>query len=170
MSPRAYRPASRWPVFLVAALLVLAGVIALSLSRSSTSKHGRGRERKPSETGIKGGTSPSVAPGGDGGGGGPPAHTPERLYYLTWEQPAGAAGGRVKVAGLPPAARLDARAHNETKLAAFEAHATQHQHRQTFTSLSLTDAEAFAFAAGVPQPRAVVQDLFEGLREEGLRD
>jgi N-acetylglucosamine malate deacetylase 2 len=95
--------------------------------------------------------------------GGPPPYRPERLYYLTTELAAGAAGGRVRAAGLPAAARLDARAHNDTKRAAFAAHATQRQHRETFELLSLTDFEPFAFAAGVPQPREIVADLFEGL-------
>ncbi|HKG92391.1 MAG TPA: PIG-L family deacetylase [Gemmatimonadaceae bacterium] len=112
---------------------------------------------------LAGNASIAAGDGGDGGDGGPPPHRPDRLYYLTTELTAGAAGGRVRAAGLPPTARLDARAHNDTKRAAFEAHATQHQHRETFEALSMRDFEPYAFAAGVPQPRAVVEDLFEGL-------
>lgn len=87
-------------------------------------------------------------------------HAPRRLYYVSWEPPAPGDGVPHAV---PLTARLDARPWDGVKRAAFEAHRTQHTHRERFERISMTPAEAFALAAGVPQPRAIVEDLFEGM-------
>ena len=49
------------------------------------------------------------------------------------------------------------------KREAFLLHATQRQHEARFEALTMFAAERFAFAAGVPQPRPVTENLFEGL-------
>ena len=54
------------------------------------------------------------------------------------------------------------RAWRDVKLAAFKAHATQQLSYDAFVT-SWVDVERLAFAAGIPQPRAVIDDLFEGL-------
>jgi hypothetical protein len=48
-------------------------------------------------------------------------------------------------------------------MAAFNAHTTQRDHHDRFVGLGLTANEYFALAAGVPQPHAMINDLFEGL-------
>ena len=88
-----------------------------------------------------------------------PAHRARRLYYASWDPPM--PSGNVHQAGLPVAARIDARPWLDTKRRAFAAHRTQHVHREQFEA-TLRDDEAFALASGA-QPRAVVADLFEGL-------
>jgi hypothetical protein len=50
-----------------------------------------------------------------------------------------------------------------TQNGAFLAHATQRQHEGRFLELTMLPAERFALAAGVAQPRAVTESLFEGL-------
>lgn len=86
---------------------------------------------------------------------------PSRLYYSAWPPPE--PGEELQARGLPVTARIDARPYNDVKLAAFLAHETQREHRERFESLALTEYEMFALAAGSPQPRGVVEDLFEGL-------
>lgn len=88
-------------------------------------------------------------------------HAAARLYFVAWDPPA-------------PAAELLAQSSAVTcrvpitdvlgiKRDAFLAHATQRQHQARFEELTMLPAERFALAAGVPQPRAVTESLFEGL-------
>lgn len=89
------------------------------------------------------------------------AHAPRRLYYASWEPPG--SGTPIELHAVPLTARLDGGPWNAVKRRAFEAHRTQHSLREKFEALAMTNAEAFAFAAGAPQPRAIVDDLFAGL-------
>ena len=88
-------------------------------------------------------------------------HRAQRLYYVAWDPPA--AEAELRIQSLPVTARVDVTAYLDTKRRAFLAHATQHQHQRRFEELALKDAECFALAAGVPQPRDVTDDLFDGL-------
>lgn len=87
---------------------------------------------------------------------------PARLYYATWPEPA--PGDELQAQGVPATARLDVAAFIPQERAAFEAHRTQHDLRDRFERMAVGDAEWFALAGGEPQPRAMVDDLFEGLR------
>jgi LmbE family N-acetylglucosaminyl deacetylase len=89
------------------------------------------------------------------------AHSASRLYYVTW--PAPPRGALHDTHGVPATARIDVRRHREQEWAAFRAHASQQALQQRFEETSATDDELFALAAGTPQPRPVVEDLFEGL-------
>jgi LmbE family N-acetylglucosaminyl deacetylase len=84
-----------------------------------------------------------------------------RLFYVSWPTPAPDAELRTRA--VPATARIDVRAFNDVERAAWREHASQHALQQRFDALALTEEELFAFAAGVPQPRAMVDDLFEGL-------
>jgi LmbE family N-acetylglucosaminyl deacetylase len=88
-------------------------------------------------------------------------HAARRLYYTTWQVPA--PGDEFPRHGLPVTASVDARPHNAVKMAAFMAHVSQRDHLQRFHHLAWLDAEHFSLAAGVPQPRALTDDLFAGL-------
>ena len=88
-------------------------------------------------------------------------HRAARLYYVAWAPPA--ADAELRMQSVPATAQVDIRAFLETKRRAFLAHASQRQHERRFEELAMRDAEYFALAAGVPQPRAVTADLFEGL-------
>jgi LmbE family N-acetylglucosaminyl deacetylase len=88
-------------------------------------------------------------------------HVAERLYYSAW--PAPAPTDELRHESLPVTARIDARAHNDRKRAAFRLHATQRELQKQFEALAMTDAETFALAAGVPQPGAIVEGLFDDL-------
>ncbi|MHB1223388.1 MAG: PIG-L deacetylase family protein [Gemmatimonadaceae bacterium] len=83
-----------------------------------------------------------------------------RLYYVSWDPPAPGDGVPHAV---PLTARMDARRWSDTKRAAFQAHRTQRSLSDTFERLAMTDGEGYALAAGEPQPRPLVEDLFEGL-------
>lgn len=87
-------------------------------------------------------------------------HAVRRLYYVSWEPPATGVKVPYPVA---LTARIEARSWEPAKRAAFAAHRTQRTLHEQFERIAMTDAEAFALAAGVPQPRSVVEDLFEGL-------
>lgn len=87
-------------------------------------------------------------------------HAARRLYYVSWEKPAPEEGVPHAV---PLSARIDARRWRDTKWRAFAAHRTQSTLRDTFEKLAMRDTEDFALAAGVPQPRPLLEDLFEGL-------
>lgn len=89
------------------------------------------------------------------------AHAPRRLYYVTWPTPA--PGAELQLEGLPAAAVIDVRDFLPAKREAFLLHATQRQHEARFTELGMTETERYALASGAAQPRAVVEDLFEGL-------
>ena len=86
-------------------------------------------------------------------------HAARRLFYDAWEPGAGALAAH----SVPVTARLDAAPWDDAKRAAFDAHRTQHEFRDRFEEIAMRDDESFALAAGVPQPRALVEDLFEGL-------
>lgn len=88
-------------------------------------------------------------------------HAPRRLWYLTFPEPAPEA--ELQVEGLPATAAIDVRDFLDTKREAYRLHATQRQHEARFVELALFDRELYALASGVAQPRAVVEDLFEGL-------
>ena|SRR5437867_7175024 len=88
-------------------------------------------------------------------------HRAARLYYCAWEPPG--ANGDLRLLSVPFTTRVDVSAYRETKRQAFYAHASQRQHEARFEQLALTENEHFALAAGIPQPRPVTADLFEGL-------
>ena len=88
-------------------------------------------------------------------------HSPARLFYSAWPTPA--ATDELRGESLAVTAQIDAREYNERKRAAFLLHVTQREHQHRFESLALTEHETFALAAGTPQPRAMIADLFEGL-------
>jgi len=90
-----------------------------------------------------------------------PAHTPRRLFYVSWPPPAPDA--EFPRLAVPATGRVDIRAQHARMREAFMAHATQRQHLDRFELLALTDDECFALAAGVPQPAALIDDLFQGL-------
>lgn len=88
-------------------------------------------------------------------------HRPRRLFYCAWADPD--TGAQLPARSVPATAVLDVRAFLAAKRDAFEAHVSQHQHRARFEELGLRDDERFAFVHGEPQPRAVINDLFDGL-------
>ena len=88
-------------------------------------------------------------------------HTPKRLYYVTWADPS--PDSQMKTLGLPHTAAIDVRGFRDRELAAWRAHASQQAMDKHFQESGATDEELFALAAGIPQPRAIVTDLFEGL-------
>jgi LmbE family N-acetylglucosaminyl deacetylase len=83
-----------------------------------------------------------------------------RLFYHSWAYPL--ADPRLNLEPVPPTVVVDVRAWRERKIAAFHAHATQQLSAPAFES-TLAGEERLAFAAGVPQPRAEITDVFEGL-------
>lgn len=89
------------------------------------------------------------------------AHSPSRLYYVAWPVPA--AGAVLRTRAVPATARIDVRRFREIENKAWRAHASQQALQQRFDETAATDDELFALAAGEPQPRAMVDDLFEGL-------
>jgi LmbE family N-acetylglucosaminyl deacetylase len=97
------------------------------------------------------------------GGPGPARHPhrADRLYYVTWEPPALDEPKRVE--GVPATVRVDVTAQLTLKRRAFLAHATQQDHREDFERHGMTPHELLALAAGVPQPAAMLDDLFAGL-------
>ena len=88
-------------------------------------------------------------------------HRAARLYYVAWDPPP--AGAELQFQSVPVTARVDVEPCLEVKRQAFFAHASQRQHQHRFEELAMKREECFALAAGVPQPRAVTSDLFEGL-------
>ena len=88
-------------------------------------------------------------------------HRAARLYFHAWDFPL--AEKRLKLESVPGTARIDVRAFKERKSAAFAAHATQQGSAGVFFSSAFPDVEVLAFAAGVPQPAAIVDDVFAGL-------
>jgi LmbE family N-acetylglucosaminyl deacetylase len=86
-------------------------------------------------------------------------HSPRRLYYAAWAR----ARGSTVLESIPATARIDVRDHLREQMGAFLLHATQRVHLESFRTLAHKKTEYFAFAAGVPQPTAMVEDLFEGL-------
>lgn len=88
-------------------------------------------------------------------------HSASRLYYCAWEPPS--AEAELKALSAPITCRVDVAAYLERKRAAFLVHATQRQHQARFEESAMGPAEGYALAAGTSQPRAVTEDLFEGL-------
>jgi len=88
-------------------------------------------------------------------------HTPRRLYYCAWDAPH--PGAELQALSTPVTCRVDVSSYLERKRAAFLAHATQRQHQRRFDDVAVTPDERYSLAAGIPQPRAVTEDLFEGL-------
>ena len=86
-------------------------------------------------------------------------HAASRLFYVAWQPGAGALAAH----SVPVTARLDATPWDDAKRAAFDAHRTQHEFRDRFEEIAMRDDESYALVAGAPQPRAIVEDLFEGL-------
>jgi folate-binding Fe-S cluster repair protein YgfZ len=84
----------------------------------------------------------------------------ERLFFHSWKHPLD--DPRLVVEPVPPTAFIDVRGWKQRKVEAFAAHETQRLSTKAFES-SLVDVERLAFAAGVPQPRAEIEDVFEGL-------
>jgi LmbE family N-acetylglucosaminyl deacetylase len=88
-------------------------------------------------------------------------HRASRLFYHAWQYPH--KNPSLKLESVPPTARVDATSCRQRKLDAFMAHATQRYAYDLFVTDVLLDAEFFAFAAGTPQPRPAIDDLFDGL-------
>lgn len=88
-------------------------------------------------------------------------HRPSRLFYAAWK---GYATGKREMLSVPPTAKVDVHQHLKDQMAAFLLHATQRTHLEMFRSIALLRYEYFALAAGEPQPTAMVEDLFDGLR------
>lgn len=95
-----------------------------------------------------------------------PPHTALRLFYHAWEYPM--PDPRLKLASVPPTCAVDVREFKSVKEAAFKAHATQQGSAPAFYSSALKDTEHLALASGLPQARAMITDLFEGLPGRGV--
>jgi LmbE family N-acetylglucosaminyl deacetylase len=88
-------------------------------------------------------------------------HRAQRLYYAAWR---GRKGPRTpQRTSLPAAARIEVASFMREQMGAFLLHATQRQHMASFVDDAYKKSELFAFAAGVPQRREIVDDLFAGL-------
>ena len=83
---------------------------------------------------------------------------PARLCVVTWPTPG--AGDLFLVEGQPAHVRVDARAWNATKRAAFLAHESQRQHQPNFERYALTDEEWYSVVIGRPA-RAGAISLFD---------
>jgi LmbE family N-acetylglucosaminyl deacetylase len=90
-----------------------------------------------------------------------PPHAAQRLFYHAWEYPM--PDPRLSIESVRPTCAIDVRQFKAVKEAAFKAHATQQGSAQAFYSSALKDTEHLALASGVPQPRTMITDLFEGL-------
>ncbi len=90
-----------------------------------------------------------------------PPHRASRLFYHAWDFPL--ADKRLKLESVPGTARIDVRPWKDRKSTAFAAHVTQQGSTGVFFSSAFPDVEVLAFAAGVPQPSAIVDDVFAGL-------
>ena len=88
-------------------------------------------------------------------------HAPKRLYYVAWPTPH--ADAVLKTRSVTATARIDVRKFRETENAAWREHVSQQALQQRFDETAATDEELFAFAAGTPQSKAMVDDLFENL-------
>lgn len=88
-------------------------------------------------------------------------HRAQRLFYHAWQYPS--PDRSLTLASVPPTVRIDGRPWNDRKLAAFMAHVTQREHYDRFMTGVLLDDEYLALASGVPQPAAIIDDLFAGM-------
>jgi LmbE family N-acetylglucosaminyl deacetylase len=87
-------------------------------------------------------------------------HRPARLCYVTWPPPE--PGSEPDTEGQPTHVRVAVGRWRGRKMAAFDAHRTQHQHRPQFERLALTSTEDYFVASGQPAPDGA-SDLFSGL-------
>lgn len=83
---------------------------------------------------------------------------PARLCVVTWPSPR--TGELYQAEGQPAHVRVDARAWNATKQAAFLAHQSQRQHQPNFERYALTDEEWYSVVIGSPA-RAGATSLFD---------
>jgi LmbE family N-acetylglucosaminyl deacetylase len=90
------------------------------------------------------------------------AFRPARLFYVAWRGEITSARGTF--ASVPPTARVDVRSHLREQMGAFLLHVTQRDQMQAFQETALVKQEYFALAAGTPQRRPMIDDLFDGLR------
>lgn len=88
-------------------------------------------------------------------------HRAARLFYHAWEFPL--PDPRLGLESVPPTCAIDVREFKSRKDAAFKTHGTQQGSAHAFYSSALKDVEHLALAAGVPQPRDVITDVFEGM-------
>ena len=88
-------------------------------------------------------------------------HAASRLFYGAWPDPP--ADAELPARSLPITATVEIAAYHGTKRESFLAHASQRDHIGRFEALALTSHEGFHLAAGVPQPSAMIDDLFAGL-------
>jgi len=88
-------------------------------------------------------------------------HAPARLFFHAWDFPL--RDPRLKLESVPATCSIDVRDFRDRKEAAFKAHVTQQGSAQAFYDGALVDFERLAFAAGVPQPRPSITDVFDGL-------
>jgi LmbE family N-acetylglucosaminyl deacetylase len=89
------------------------------------------------------------------------AHRAARLFFHAWRFPL--PDPKLTLESVPSTCSVDVRAFRARKEAAFKAHATQQGSAQAFYGAALVDEEQLAFAAGTPQPRAMIGDVFDGL-------
>jgi LmbE family N-acetylglucosaminyl deacetylase len=87
-------------------------------------------------------------------------HRPRRLCYVTW--PAPGPGAELATEGQPIDVCVRVRDYLGRKIAAFEAHRTQHVHRPSFERLALPDTECYFVASGAAVPVGA-DDLFAAL-------
>jgi N-acetylglucosamine malate deacetylase 2 len=87
-------------------------------------------------------------------------HRAKRLFFHAWYLPL--SDPRLTLEPVPPTVGIDVRGMRDRKLEAFRAHRTQQLSYEAFKT-SLVDVERLAFAAGVPQPRPMIDDVFDGL-------
>jgi len=85
-------------------------------------------------------------------------HAASRLFYHAWALPL--SDPKLTLESVPFTCAIDVRAFRETKEAAFKAHRTQQGSAHAFYGGALKDVEELAFAAGAPQPRAIIDDVF----------
>ena len=83
---------------------------------------------------------------------------PARLCAVTWPSPA--PGELYQAEGQPAHVRVDARAWNATKKAAFLAHRSQQQHQPNFERYACTDEEWYSVVIGKPA-RTGATSLFD---------
>jgi LmbE family N-acetylglucosaminyl deacetylase len=89
-------------------------------------------------------------------------HRAARLCYVTWPPPRD--GAEFVTEGQPVQVRVPVRGWHDRKLAAFDAHRSQHDHRARFEQLALVDTEDYFVAMGHPAPPGA-SDLFAGLTD-----
>jgi LmbE family N-acetylglucosaminyl deacetylase len=92
--------------------------------------------------------------------GGLATHAASRLFYHSWDFPL--SDPALTIEPIRPTVGIDVRAFRDRKFDAFKAHATQQLSVNAFKT-SQVDVERLALAAGIPQRRAMIDDLFDGL-------